>query len=359
MAAADPTSLRVAVTGASGNVGTSLLAALAREPAVESIVGICRRLPARRFPKVEWRAADVAIDDLEPHFRGADVVVHLAWLIQPGRDKALLHRANVEGSARTFRAAAKAGVPALVYASSVGAYSPGPKDRLVDESWPTDGIDSSFYARHKAEVERLLDSHEREHPGMRVVRLRPGLIFKREAASGIRRLFAGPLLPGPLLRPALVPLVPDVPRLRFQAVHSLDVGEAYRLAIVSDDARGAFNVAADPVLDPPELGRLLGARPVRLPRRLLRAGAAVTYGMHLQPSEPGWVDMAFAVPLMDSTRARDELGWTPARSSGDALLELIEGMREGAGLETPPLEPGGAGPLRVREFLSGVGSRTG
>jgi UDP-glucose 4-epimerase len=358
MAAADPNSLRVAVTGASGNVGTSLLAALADEPAVESIVGICRRLPARRFPKVEWRSADVATDDLEPHFRGADAVVHLAWLIQPGRDKGLLHRVNVEGSARVFRAAAKAGVPALVYASSVGAYSPGPKDRLVDESWPTDGIDSSFYARHKAEVERLLDSHEREHPGMRVVRLRPGLIFKREAASEIRRLFAGPLLPGPLLRPALVPLVPDVARLRFQAVHSRDVGEAYRLAIVTG-ARGAYNVAADPVLDPAELGRLLGARPVGLPRRLLRGGAALTYGLRLQPSEPGWVDMAFAVPLMDSRRARDELGWTPRRESGEALLELIDGMREAAGFDTPPLEPGGKGPLRVREFLSGIGSRTG
>jgi UDP-glucose 4-epimerase len=111
------------------------------------------------------------------------------------------------------------------------------------------------------------------------------------------------------------------------------------------------------VLDPPELARLLGARPLRLPRRLLRGGAALTYGLHLQPSEPGWVDMAFAVPLMDSARAREELGWKPARTSGEALLELIDGMREGAGLETPPLEPGSAGPLRAREFLSGVGGR--
>ena len=81
-------------------------------------------------------------------------------------------------------------MPALVYASSVGAYSPGPKDRRVDESWPTAGIESSFYSRHKAEVERLLDRFERETPSVRVVRLRPALIFKREAASGIRRLFA-------------------------------------------------------------------------------------------------------------------------------------------------------------------------
>jgi UDP-glucose 4-epimerase len=350
--------LRVAVVGASGNVGTSLLQALADDPTVESVLGICRRMPARRFPKVEWRSADIASSDLEPHLRGADAVVHLAWLIQPGRDKAQLHRVNVEGSARVFRAAAKAEVPALVYASSVGAYSPGPKDRRVDERWPTEGVGSSFYARHKAEVERLLDAHEREHPAMRVVRLRPGLIFKREAASQIRRLFAGPFLPTWLLRPALLPLVPATARLRFQAVHSRDVGDAYRLAALAD-VRGAFNVAAEPVLDPAELGRLLDARPVRVPPGLLRGGAALSYRLHLQPSEPGWVDMALSVPLMDVARARRELGWSPRRSSGEALLELLEGMREGAGLDTPPLQPGGAGPLRAREFLSGVGSRSG
>ena len=104
----------------------------------------------------------------------------------------------MDGSARVFRAAADAGVASLVYASSVGAYSPGPKDRRVDESWPANGITSSFYSRHKAAVEKLLDRFEREHPQVRVVRLRPGLIFKREAASGIRRLFAGPFLPSPL-----------------------------------------------------------------------------------------------------------------------------------------------------------------
>src|SRR5256885_5958447 len=105
---------------------------------------------------------------------------------------------------------------------------------MVDESWPTDGVRTSFYSRHKAEVERLLDAFEAEHASVRVVRLRPGLIFKRGAASGIRRLFAGPLLPSPLVRKELIPVVPDVPRLRFQAVHSLDVGEAYRLAAIGD-----------------------------------------------------------------------------------------------------------------------------
>jgi UDP-glucose 4-epimerase len=350
--------MRVVVVGASGNVGTSVLRSLAAEPAVDSILGLARRVPTAEFPKTEWRRADVARTPLRPLFQGADAVIHLAWLIQPGRDKATLRAVNVDGSARVFRAAAAAGVGTVAYASSIGAYAPGPKDRRVDESWPTTGIETSFYAQHKAEVERLLDRFEVEHDGVRVVRLRPGLIFKREAGSEVRRLFAGPFLPSWLVRPDLIPVVPRLDRLVFQAVHSYDVGEAFRLALVGD-ARGPFNIAAEPVLDPAELGRALGARPVPVPGRVLRGGAALTYGMRLQPSEPGWVDMGLAVPLMDVTRARAELGWQPSRSATDALLDLMKGIREGAGLDTPPLEPGGAGPLRAREILSGVGARTG
>lgn len=191
--------MRIVVTGATGNVGTSVIAALAGDPAVDSIVGIARRAPDLVMPRTEWVVADVIEADLVPLLRGADAVIHLAWLIQPARDRRLTRAVNVDGSARVFRAAADAGVGAIVHASSVGAYSPGPKERRVDERWPTSGIDSSFYSRDKAEVERLLDRFEQEHPQVRVVRMRPGRIFQREAAMEIRRLFAGPLPPTPLV----------------------------------------------------------------------------------------------------------------------------------------------------------------
>jgi UDP-glucose 4-epimerase len=348
--------MRVVVTGASGNVGTSVLEALAKDEAVDSVRGLARRMPDLSLPKVEWAQADVASDDLDTHFRGADVVIHLAWLIQPGRDESVTRRVNVDGSRRTFDAVVRAGVPALVYASSVGAYSPAPKDRLCDESWPTGGVQTSFYSRHKSQVERMLDAVEAEHPDLRVVRLRPGLIFKREAATGIRRLFAGPFVPNPLLRPTLIPLVPDVDRLRFQAVHSLDVGEAYALAARDGSARGAFNIAADPVLDPDVLAQALGARKVPASARVLRGLARATFALRLQPTEPGWLDMALQVPLMDTTRAKAELGWQPRHSSTEALRELLEGMSAGSGLATPPLDPGTSGPLRLREILGGIGS---
>ena len=127
-------------------------------------MGIARRRPATTFAKTTWVTADVSRDDLTRHFEGVDAVVHLAWLIQPSRDESVTRATNVDGSRRVFRAVAAAGVPRLVYASSVGAYSLGPKDRRVDESWPTDGIETSFYSRHKAEVERVLDRFESDYP---------------------------------------------------------------------------------------------------------------------------------------------------------------------------------------------------
>jgi UDP-glucose 4-epimerase len=350
--------MRVVVTGASGNVGTSVLEALGHEPAVEEIVGIARRVPEVEMPKVRWVGADVVSDDLVPIFSGAGAVVHLAWAIQPGRDESVTERINVEGSRRVFDAVARAGVEAVAHASSVGAYSPGPKQRQVDESWPVDGIPTSFYSRHKAAVETLLDAFELREPEVRVVRLRPGLIFKSEAASEIRRFFAGPFLPGFLVRKELVPLIPRVPRLRFQAVHSRDVGEAYRQAVVRD-VHGAFNIAAEPEIGVDELCEFFGARSFPLPARVLRGAADLSWKLRLQPSPPGWIDLALGVPTMDTSRAREQLGWEPQASSLEALDDLLRGMRNAEGAPTPPLDPAAGGPLRAREVATGVGQRQG
>jgi UDP-glucose 4-epimerase len=329
--------MRVVVTGATGNVGTSLLRALAEDEGVDEIVGLSRRRPGRIGPKTEWRSAHVERDDLVPIFRGADCVVHLAWRIQPSHDLAALRRTNVEGSERVFRAVAAAGVPSLVYASSVGAYTPGPKDRRVDESWPTEGTPSSSYARHKAEVERLLDRFQLERSETRVVRLRPALIFKRSSAEQQRRYFLGPLFPRLLARRKAIALVPDIGGLRFQAVHTRDVAEAYRLAVVGD-VHGAFNVAAEPVLDAQTLARALGARVVPLRPGLVRAAMGLSWRLRLQPTPPGWLDMGLNVPLMDTTRAHEELGWEPRHTSTAAIRDVLSGIAGAEGEPTPPLE---------------------
>lgn len=349
--------MRIVLVGATGNLGTSVLRSLADEPQVESILGLARRRPNISMPKVEWAEADVTRDDLVPHFRDADAVVLLAWIIQPSRDLNKQWMVNVEGSMRAAEAAREAGVSALLYASSVGAYSPGPKDHAVDESWPTGGIPTSYYGRHKAEVERRLDRFESKNPQMRVVRMRPGLVFKREAATGIRRLFAGPFLPNVLARPSLINFIPEIKDLRSQIVHSYDVGEAFRLAILNENAQGPFNLATEPVLDAREIGRILGAQPVPLSSRVARVGVDLSWKLRLQPVPPGWLDLSRQVPIMDTSRAREELGWTPRYDAEETLLELLGGLRDGAGLETPPLSPKTGGPFRIREIITGVGGR--
>jgi UDP-glucose 4-epimerase len=348
--------VKVVVTGATGNVGTSLLTALADEPEVKSVVGIARRKPSISYPKTTWAQADVVHSDLTPHFRGADAVVHLAWLIQPSRRPSDLWAVNVHGSQRVFEAAKAAGAEAVIHASSVGTYALGPKDRAVDETWPATGIATSTYSRHKAEVERRLDDFEESAPDTRVVRLRPALVFKREAASEIRRLFLGPFAPASLLGNRLVPLVPKIDALRFQAVHSLDAAHAYRQALLRP-VRGAFNIAADGVLGPPELATLLNARLAPLPARLLRAAMTFAWRARLQPSEAGWLDMGLQTPIMDTTRAHDSLEWTPSMSAAAAVGELLDGLRARAGGPTPPLAKHAGGPLRAKELLTRAGSR--
>lgn len=350
--------MRVVVLGATGNVGTSVVRALAGDDAVSEVVGVARHVPVTSpLPNVTWAEGDV--NDrmrLRGLVRGADAVVHLTWLIQPSRDLARLWQVNVEGSANLVDAVAAEAVPALVVASSVGAYSPGPPDgRPVDETWPTHGIATSAYSREKAYLERLLDAFEARHPDRRVVRLRPALLFKAEAASRIRRLFLGSLFPNPLARGAAVPVLPHVPGVRFQALHTADVAEAYRAAVVGD-VHGAFNLAAEPVLDLTRIADLLDARTVVVPPRVARAAVRATWTARLHPVDVGWFDLALRSPLLDTTRARTELGWRPRLRALDAVQELLAGVRHGAGGATPALEPD-AWSDRPAELATGQGAR--
>ncbi|WP_019813291.1 NAD-dependent epimerase/dehydratase family protein [Saccharomonospora saliphila] len=350
--------LRVVVTGATGNIGTGVVAALADDPTVESIVGVARRTPRWSRPKL-WTtgmnlvtATDAQLDAL---FDGADVVIHLAWLFQPTRDPATTWRTNVLGTIRVVESVLRRGVPALVYSSSVGAYSPGPKDHAVAEDWPTHGWPGAAYTREKSYLERVLDVVERDHPETRIVRIRPGFVFQRGSAQQQRRLFAGPFLPVSLVRPGAVPVVPDIPGLRTQAVHSTDLGEAFRRAAVTP-VRGAFNVAADRVVDPGLLAELLGARLVPVPARLARNAVSTAYRLRLVPASPQLFDAVLRIPIMDTTRARTELGWSARYSAGEALGEFLTGLRQGAGLPTPPLRPSMPGG-RLGEAATGVGAR--
>ncbi len=333
--------MRIVVTGASGNLGTACLRELAAGGDHE-VVGVARRRPpgpvADGRSSVTWRALDVGYDDLDSVLSGADAVVHLSWMFQPTHRPAETWQTNVIGTRRLLDAVRRRGVPVVVCASSVAAYSPVDHDRPIDEGWHTDGASAAAYCREKAYNERVLDAFEQSSPGTRVVRLRPSFVFQRSAASEQRRIFGGPLLRPAMLDRRFVPVLP-VPRgLRMQAVHAGDVARAVAAA-VERPVSGAFNLAADGVLGAEDLGALLDARPVRLPPGLMRAGLDAAWHARLAPVPGSLLSAVMSLPLLATERARAELDWTPRHTAEQAVGDMLEGAAMSAGSQMPPLHP--------------------
>ena len=334
--------MRIVITGATGNVGTALVRRLA-ESGEHTLVGLARRLPEHPDPDaapagVTYSSVDLTQDesvpDLERELRGADAVVHLAWGFQPSHDLDYLRELGVGGTRRVIRAVAATGVPPLVHMSSVGAYSPKLDDEPVDESWPTGGVPTSRYSRHKAAAERLLDRFEAEGPDTVVTRMRPGIIGQRSAGSALLRYGVPALVPAWALD--LVPVLPMDRRLVVPMVHADDVADAFERVLLGR-VGGAFNLAADPPVTTQLIAEALGARPVHVPSAVIRTVMDLAWRAHLQQVDTGWLDMGFALPLLDSSRAAKELGWTPHKDAVSVLREVLEGMRDTDAAGTPVL----------------------
>src|SRR5690606_5222071 len=120
------------------------------------------------------------------------------------------------------------------------------------------------------------------------------------------------------------------------------------------DVAGAFNVAADPVVDGRVLERVLGARALPMAPALLRAVVSLAWRARLVPASPHLIDLVRSLPLMDVGRARTELGWEPRWTAEEAVAELLEGLRRGEGFDSPPLRPDEPGD-RLAQLADGVG----
>jgi UDP-glucose 4-epimerase len=342
--------MTVAVTGASGNVGTALLRRLT-DPAhrLAEVRGLARRQPPALAPydRVRWHLADLgeasSEDVLADFLEGVDAVVHLAWALQPGRRPEQLRQVNVEGTRRVVRAAVAASVPHVVHMSSLGAYAPGAGSQKVTEDWPTTGIPTSQYSRDKSDAERVVREVVGRRAETTLTVVRPTLVLQPEAASEIGRYFLGPLLfaaarllPAPVAR--LLPL--PLPSLAVSFVHADDVAEALE-RMLDRRAPGPFNLAAEPLMDADEIARALGSVRVPIPAPVLRTGLSAAFAARLVPTEPGWLDLGVGAPALDSTRARRLLDWAPFHRGDEVLAQFVAALGQGQGAPGPLLRPAG------------------
>ncbi len=333
--------MRIVVTGASGNVGSALLRRLSAS-ANHEVVGIARRTPTSGDPSTQarWVGLDLT-DDASAHvlretFDGADAVVHLAWGFQPSHDVRYLEQLGVGGTRRVLDAVGAADVPHLVHMSSVGAYSPKRDDSPVDESWPINGIPTSPYSQHKSAAERLLDAHETARPDTVVTRLRPGIVGQRSAGSALLRYTLPAAVPAGVL--GLLPFLPLDRRLAIPMVHADDVADAIEL-VLGARSPGAFNLSAAPAVTTEHIAAALTARPIHVPAAALRAAMSLTWHARVQQLDPGWLDLGYSVPVMDTGRASRELGWSPKVDAISVLEETVAGMREASADSTAVLRP--------------------
>ena len=339
--------MRIVVTGATGNVGAALMRRW--RGSQHEVLGLARRPPGPDAvlavdAHATWAYLDLSDPDqalrIRDIFDGADAVVHLAWALQPMRNRGYQRRVNLGGSALCLAEAVTVGVPQVVVASSIAAYSPRRHDWTVDESYPTGGIPSCGYSQDKRVLEGIIADLRRggglrgDHGRTKVASIRPALVGQRRAGSQMVRMGLPLLTPAAVLR--RLPLFFVDQQLGLQAVHADDVAQAIDRMLVQQ-VEGPFNLAAEGLLGPRQIAEAFGAHPVHLSWKATRAAAEVPWRLGLGPLDPAWITMAHTIPWVSARRAHEELGWTPRHTAADVLTELVEGMAERAADATAPL----------------------
>jgi nucleoside-diphosphate-sugar epimerase len=338
----DERELTVAVTGPTGTFGFGLVPLLQGDDRVTRIVGIARRPfdpDGFGWTKMEYRRGDVRDPQtLRDAFDGADVVVHLAFLITGAAPAEELRAVNVEGTLNAFRAAAAAGARRFVYASSVAAYGFHADNPVgMTEEWPVRPAARLFYAKEKAELEHLLRAEAGRleaagSAGPALYLLRPPLVLGPHAV-GAKDLLPGPLAPlgrklaglaARAVRAGRVPRLPVLlPSMPFQCVHEDDLGDALLRCVVAAGPPGAYNVAADGILTSADVAREFGLLPLSVPAGPMQLAARAAAALPFLPPAAQWVEAASHPAIMDITRAKKELGWTPRYTALEALRDTL------------------------------------
>ncbi|HEX4279145.1 MAG TPA: NAD-dependent epimerase/dehydratase family protein [Solirubrobacteraceae bacterium] len=328
--------LTVAVTGPTGTFGFGLIPLLEADPRIERVVGIARRPfdPSEHgWRKLDYRRGDVRDPDaLREAFAGVAVVVHLAFMITGTASRETIRDINVEGTLNAFRAAVDAGADRFVYASSVAAYGFHPDNPVgMTEEWPVRPASRLFYAQEKAELEQLLREQADANPGLSMYLLRPPIVLGPHAV-GAKDTLPAPL--GALAQRALdfaqrlpIPVPVPTPDLPMQFIHEADVGGALLKCVVADGPPGAYNIAGDGIVTAADVVRELGFTPLTVPAGLAQGAARAASRVPLPsfaPPAAEWVEAASQPAIMDTAKAKRELGWTPRYTGLEALRETLK-----------------------------------
>lgn len=327
----------VAVTGPTGEIGKPLMSELERRPEVGGVSGMARRPfdPAEEgWKKVAYRRGDILDRGaLAALFDGADVAVHLAFAIFGSREET--RKVNLEGTRNVFEAAIRAGVSRLVYASSVAAYGFHPENpQPLSEDVPARGSASFYYSAQKAELEDLLDELL-PGSGVDAYVFRPCIVAGPQATMLIEQTVEAVRVgdPVPALRrgveklPLVRPILPD-PGVPMQLVHHDDVARAMAAAICGDGPPGAYNLAGEGEIGIRDIARALGWRSIPLPGAAVSVGTAAARRLTFASSKLEWAVALDTPVLMDTAKARRELGWKPLYDAEQTLTQTVAGARE-------------------------------
>lgn len=329
--------LKVAVTGPTGTFGFGLIPLLESDDRIGDIIGIARSPfdPAEHgWSKMTYRPGDVRNPaQLAEAVEGADVVVHLAFAITGSPKDPNTHAINIDGTLNTFRAAATAGAKRFVFASTISAIGFDPAMPYgVTEEWAPRPIKYFDYARQKADLERALTELHADHPDTDLYILRtpgvmgPHLMGHKGSGQGFQRLLRA--IERNRRLPFRIPL--PVPRFETQAIHEDDVGSAFLQCILGAGAAGVYHICSDGVISSADIARIMGFRPIPFGQRVLYRAmgrVAAASGTRYVPDFAGVAEL-YSIPLiMDASKARKELGWTPKWNVIDTYVDTLVDTR--------------------------------
>ena len=305
--------MRVVVTGASGGIGTCIVAELLRRG--HDIHGLSRgphslSAPGYRHTCADVRDAAALVRLMAGGGAPADAVVHVAW--SRHRDRGADSDAvNVGGTRAVLDAVERAGVSRLVAMSSAmayGAHFDNPA-RLV-ESDPLRPNITDRDSLHTARAEELLTDS-----GVNALLVRAANVMGRESARVTQRRFAAPFTLGVKGGRNIV-----------QFIHPDDLGRFVGDAVEHPEWTGPVNLAAPDVVAVREVAAMLGKRYFECDPRLLAAVFGFRWNRRLFSIDPGAIESMLYCPVIDTARLRD-LGFVPAWTASECVTDFRRANR--------------------------------